>query len=270
MRGLHSPEIEIQHNAKLKLYPDGYSLTIANKPIFIESGWEVVGDNPKKPKPKNMDGEIRPDNIKRAKQKVMDIARLNTFQWFITWTLDKREIDRYDPKEVSRKLKTFLMNKVKRNAAVYLIIAEYHKNVDDNNGQAIHMHGLLSGNFKMVDSGKKTKSGQTIYNMSDWKLGFSTAIELDENISAISRYITKYISKDFCKIFGSFYYAGGHNLIRKPQYKLFNLDYASVNIKEYSNEYLSFKYKDFADEIETANFISEHRQGGGYCEHSTD
>ena len=72
---------EIKHNTKVKQFPDGNSIVVASKPIFTEPGWEKACDEPKKPK--NMDNEVRADNIGRAKQKVYDIARLNSFRWFI-------------------------------------------------------------------------------------------------------------------------------------------------------------------------------------------
>ena len=97
--------------------------------------------------------------------------------------------------------------------------------------------------------------------MSERKYSYSTAIEIDRNIGAISRYLTKYVSKDFRKIFGSFYYAGGHGLIRKPPYLLYDLDYTKVNSEEFSQcDYVSFKYKDL-DAEETEYFIAEHQYG---------
>lgn len=245
-------ESEISHNTKLKQYPDGFNITVTSKPIFKEPGWVLEKEKPPKPKPKRMDGIIRADSIRRAKQKVQDIVRLNKFTWFITWTLDKREIDRYDPQEISRRLKNFLKNIAQRNAAIYLVIPEYHKD------GALHMHGLLAGDFEMIDSGKKTKSGRIIYNMPQWKYGFSAAIELDGQRNIISRYITKYISKDFRKIFGAFYYAGGAGLVREPPTSLYDLEYADVNAKEYKTDYANFKYLDFYDDEETTNFITEH------------
>ncbi len=185
-----------------------------------------------------MENDTRADSIKRAKETVFDIAQLNNFDYFVTWTLDKEKINRYDPKDVSKRLRKFLNNMQNRNELKYLIIPEYHKD------GAIHMHGLISGNIKLIDSSKKTKDGKTIYNMPQWKYGFSTAIELTGCKEAVSRYITKYISKDFKKIFGSFYYAGGTGLNRHPPIKLYDTDYFSVNEKEYSIPVvnLGFKY----------------------------
>ena len=235
---------EVYHNAKLKMYPDGnHKLTVASRPIFKEEGWESTEFKEPVPKPKNMCNEVREDSFRRALNTVYDIARLNHFRWFITWTLDKSLIDRYDPVQVSRKLQDYLKNKVRRNAAVYLVIPEHHKD------GAIHMHGLLNGEFSMVDSGKQTKGGQRIYNMPQWKFGYSTAIELDEQKQRVANYITKYISKDFRKIFGNFYYAGGKELIRKPPTQLYDINYYDVNAKEYTIQQagLGFKYAELGD-----------------------
>ena len=49
--------------------------------------------------------------------------------------------------------------------------------------------------MKLIDSGKRAKNGQTIYNLPGWKYGFSTVIKLDGR-SAIVKYVTKYITKD--------------------------------------------------------------------------
>ena len=113
-----------------------------------------------------------------------------------------------------------------RNGLMYLIVPELHKD------GAIHMHGLISGKVELVDSGHKTND-KTIYNMPQWKYGYSTAIELTGDRQAVAKYITKYISKDFRKIFGSFYYAGGKNMQRHPAEWFGDSNYAAVEAKEY-------------------------------------
>lgn len=242
MSALVEPAGVVYHNTKAKVYPNGQQkITVCSKPIFKSEYWEPIDESKKsEPKPKNMDNEVRMDSLKRAKERIFDIAMCNEFKYFITWTLDKEKIDRYDSSEVSKKLKVFLNHKVSRNDARYLVIPEYHKD------GAIHMHGLLSGEFQMMDSGKKTKDGKTIYNMPQWSLGFSTAIELDSQKERVSRYITKYVTKDFKKIFGSFYYAGGHGLIRKPPLKYYDVDYDSFEVPEHRPEAVNvwFKYID--------------------------
>jgi len=234
--------VKVRHNAKLKFYPDGrHQLVVSTKDVFLEEGWERVEDFEKVSKPQKKGGEVFQNSVLRASKKVFDIARMNQFDYFITWTLDKEKIDRYDPGEVSKKLKKFLNNKVNRNDLKYLIIPEYHQD------GAIHMHGLISGNLSLVESGKQTQSGQTIYNMPQWSYGWSTAIALDNNVGAIARYITKYISKDFRKIFGNFYYAGGKGLEREPPSQLYDINYHEINEKEYTKFGTGYKYMELGD-----------------------
>ena len=236
------PEAAILHNTKTKIYPDGSKkITVCSRAIFKEDGWESQEENASKPK--DMSNETRDDSARRAMDAIFDIAMLNKFTHFITWTLDKEKIDRYDVKEISTKLKQFLNNMVRRHGLHYLIVAEFHKD------GAIHMHGFIFGDVKLVDSGHKAwdkvdKKWKTVFNMPQWALGYSTAIELTGDRSRVSKYITKYISKDFRKIFGNFYYAGGKTLIRKPPVELTDTDYSKVDSKEYivPAANLGFKY----------------------------
>ena len=197
---------EVCHNTKIKCYPSGLKrVTVCTAPIFREPGWEPEHNKPRFAKPQNPDEESRADNVKRAKEKCFDIAMMNKFDYFITWTLSADKIDRYNPDEVSKQLKKFLNNMVCRYDLKYIIIPEHHKD------GAIHMHGLISGNIKLKHathkkSGKPmhTTSGKPIYNMPQWKYGWSTAIETYGDTEHVARYITKYITKDFQKIFGNF------------------------------------------------------------------
>ena len=256
---------EIYHNTKVKSYPNGLQkVTVCTKPIFKDKGWEERKKDTETgliSKPKDMTNEVRDDSLRRAKTAVFDISMLNEFTHFVTWTLDPGLINRYDPKEVSKKLKRFLTNMQQRYCLKYLVVAEHHKD------GAIHMHGLISGNMKYIDSctrlipnHKKPVSIQImkryglsensdgvriVYNMPQWSLGYSTAIELTGDTERIANYITKYISKDFKKIFGSFYYAGGTGLIRKPSIQLYDINYADVNAKEYTVEAVEIGFKYF-------------------------
>lgn len=234
--------LNVYANTKEKIYPNGErKFTVCSKPIFkIDEYMESTDDSEPIPKPKNMSNEVRSDSVKRAKEKIFDIAMCNTFTHFITWTLDKEQIDRYDPAVVSKKLKKYLDNLVQRKNLRYLVIPEHHKD------GAIHMHGLISGDLKMVDSKRKTDDGKIIYNMPEWTLGWSTAIELDGEQENIAKYMTKYITKDFRKIFGSFYYAGGHGLIRKPEIRVYDSDYEAFDQKEFSPEGVNLWFKYFA------------------------
>ena len=163
---------------------------------------------------------IRYDNMKRAIDKAFEIGLCNEFQYFITLTLDKTKIDRYDPEKIYKKLRVWLSN-----------------------------------TLKLSDSGKKTKNGQTIYNLLGWKYGFSTVIKLDGR-SAIVKYVTKYITKGNAKIFGKFYLSGGKTLKREVPAEFLNIDYASFDGQEYEilAAGMRVKYKTFdLDWDETAD-----------------
>ena len=229
---------ELRTNCKIEYYPDFTKFTVADVPIFKERGWETDEKQPSSTsKPQNPDNAPEVRSMNRAKGKIFNIAALNNFQYFITWTLDKSKIDRESPEVISKTLKTFLSNKVKRNGMSYLIVPEYHKD-----GKSIHFHGLISGNFSLVDSTHRHSDGRIVYNMPQWSYGFSTCVELTGSRGKLANYLTKYITKDTKKILGNFYYAGGH-LIREPDREFTNLPYDSIEAAPYYVPELGINFK---------------------------
>lgn len=226
------------HNARKEFYKDGIiRYTFCSKPVFVNPTSKIVRYSGVK-KPKDLTNDARADSIRRARKKVFDIAMLNDFDYFVTWTLDASKIDRYNASEVSKKTKIFLQNMVARKNLKYLIVPEYHSD------GAIHMHGLSSGDLAMIDSGHTDSNGHVIYNMPDWKYGYSTAIALYGDVCASAKYMTKYVTKDIHKIFGAFYYAGGKGLVRSPDIELFDISYYDIPAKEYPvpEVNIAFKY----------------------------
>ncbi|RKJ61001.1 hypothetical protein D7Y09_16580 [bacterium 1XD42-1] len=131
--------------------------------------------------------EIRSDSIKRAIDKAFEIGLANDFQYFITLTLDPTKIDRYDTKKIYKKLRDWLSNRVKRNQMDYILFPEYHKLREGETERAIHFHGLINAqNLTLTNSGRTTKNGQVIYNLDNWKFGFSTVIKLDGSPAVVS------------------------------------------------------------------------------------
>lgn len=220
---------DVLYNSCVKVYPnDILKYTVFNKLIFNPDKAELTNKINKRDNYTKSDSPVtRDDSLKRAKDKIFDISFINgdLWQYFITLTLDKSKIDRYDKKEINKKLKTWLNNMVKRYDFNYIIIPEYHKD------GAIHFHGLCTGNnlkltYVKIDKGRK------VYNLDNWKLGFSTAIELDNNRTAVSAYITKYVTKDTTKILGNVYYAGGHSIKRDCKSVYQNIDYSEFKGQE--------------------------------------
>ncbi|MGN0558805.1 MAG: hypothetical protein ACI4IS_05075 [Acutalibacteraceae bacterium] len=178
--------------------------------------------------------------VRRAKTVVYDLACCNDFKYFVTLTLNGEHFARDDFDTVKQKFLTWCKNRVYRQGMKYIAVAEYHKK---NN--AVHFHLLTNEALAVVDSGtvlvpnykKPIKIAtadrrgvplydrRTVYNVSDWKYGFSTAIELVGDRRAVAGYVCKYITKDCKKIGGRYYYSGGE--LMRPKYEYFNCDFVS-------------------------------------------
>ena len=227
-------EADISSNARLKLYPDMSILQAANDNLFHESGWESVGNHargysvPKKGEAKNPQRALE-SSMHRAKAAIRDIAMCNHFPYFFTGTLSPEVVDRKNVDAVYKKVSNFLRNSVYRKGFQYGIVPERHKD------GAIHFHGLCDlGSMKIVravnphtNQELSTDHGHPIYNLVDWRLGFSTCIPIDENYQRTCNYITKYITKDTQKIFGK-WYLSSRNIQKRPELILLdNIDYDS-------------------------------------------
>ena len=241
-------------------YNDGYlrpdkdnavdDFSIANEQIRTA----VLVSEEKRRKERN---ENRMDSIKRAKDKVFDIVYQNEFKYFVTLTLrESNNVDRTNPKDVIRVLSKWLNNAVTRKGLQYILIPEYHH---DSGG--IHAHALINDCFRLEDSGRRIYHGKAwkiedlekyrvytgglkpVYNIPDWKYGFSTAIPLDGEVARVAYYITKYVTKDIQKIFGKFFWSS-KNIVRDTDVHFMNVDYNAIPKKEYSPMYgLGFKYE---------------------------
>lgn len=203
--------------------------------------------------------ESRKDSIKRARDTVFEIAYANDFTYFITLTLDETKISRTNKEEIKKALNIWLQNLVQRGGFQYVVCPEYHAD-----GEAIHFHGLCSGTLKLTDSGtvlvsgmdkpisvSKAKrlglQGKTVYNLDNWKYGFSTAVALDNEKERTAVYITKYITKDTDKIIGRYYYSGGKGLVRSVPTEYRNYPFCEFDGQERTvvDGFLAVKYKTF-------------------------
>lgn len=256
---------DITRNAKVRFTRDGMCLvTCFDKTRYKEPGWEYSEpfyDGPlEKPEPKRTKTKRKPteqeqeknkrDALIRAKKKVFEIASANEWHYMVTFTLNKDKVDRYDPEEVQKKFSNWLSNMVQRKELKALIIPEYHPT-----DKAIHFHGLINDTLsftfsdtykvkgikkpmrirKLTNLGKKPTDSDVkpVYNIDEYKLGFSTAIPLDEqltdtdvdkNVTRVSHYITKYCTKELERIFGSYYMAVG-KIERQLPFVLCNMDF---------------------------------------------
>ena len=226
------------YNARIKTYPDGrQNVTVFSKRVFNPEKWESY-DDWTQTETKQTDGSTwertynddgqRLDNIKRSREKVFDIAFENISLWkyMVTFTLDRQKIDRYDADEVRRRFQKWLDNCVQRKDFNYILVAEPHED------GAIHFHGLLSDGLAYQDSGRVDKHGRRIFDVLDYPFGFARAVPIDEGTeSNCCKYITKYMAKDFTKIFGRMYWAGGKRLTRDVRCEYLDMDFDSIPVE---------------------------------------
>ena len=151
--------------------------------------------------------EKLPENIRRAKSKVFELALCNDFTHFCTLTFSQEKVkDRYDLESCMKSFSKWLNNYNFRNpdAAVhYLLIPEPHQD------GAWHLHGLLSGipeadlrQFRLDEClpdhiRKELSKGHQVFQWLpyDRKFGFCTLSPI-RSTDAVSKYITKYVTKE--------------------------------------------------------------------------
>lgn len=260
MSDINVTKDQIYHRSRQVRYPDGSVLVMASdRAIFREPGWEAVGRPERIPEADpwgkleaedperymavmEAEGRImetadyasmlearRAESMeraqRRAKNAVRDLALSNDFRFFVTLTLDRQKVDRYDIKAITRKLRVWADNAVRRKGLKYILVPELHKD------GAVHFHGFFNDALPAVDSGTLSNGGKPrkprsmaersrligegwhpVYNLPAWTLGFTTAIELYGEKPKAVAYVLKYIGKAAAttgKIGGRWYYSGG-------------------------------------------------------------
>ena len=248
------PECEALYNGRIKQYGSKSEISLFSRQIFNPYGHEFekpknkIENSVRKSNVSSWEEEIiRQDNIKRAQDKLKEICYANEFDKLLTLTLDATKIDsRTDISVIYKYLRIWLSNMVQRHNMNYALVGEPHKKIESDGKKAIHFHALVNGDFDLKNSGKRTERGQEIYNIENWKFGFSTAVILDSNVDAAIGYILKYITKDSERIFkGRYFLSGGKNLKRSVDTQYFNGDYSDFDGKEYYIEpaKMSVKYQ---------------------------
>lgn len=260
-------EDEVHKNAKVRILPDGtVKVTAFKRGVYKEKGFERIdfysryeeelrsrkvgtaeAEKLRKEAQKELlevcNEKTRKDNLKRSKDKIFEIASANDWDYMITLTLDKAKIDRYEPQEVQKLVCKWFDNQVQRKRFKYLVVPELHED------EAIHFHGLcndvlkfdFSGTYKIKGKKKpvrlstlkklgfseQSEEVKKVFNLTSFPYGFTTALPLDNNVMAVSLYMTKYITKDLQKIFGSYYMAGG-KIKRSLPFELHDIDFKSL------------------------------------------
>lgn len=216
------------------------------------------------------EGEKLLNNIARVKSKIRDYAYCNDWDYFVTFTFSDLNVDRYDLKEIKKKMGQFFNNYKKRKNPdfSYVLVPEFHKD------GAVHFHGLVKGirdedlhqfTLDKLDDNyivkckadgqavltydklplyiiKQLQKGLEVYDFNEFSLRFGyTTIEPIRNSDAAANYITKYITKDLVTLpLGTCCYLNSKGL-KVPE--LIHQDFGGAIPKcNYENDFVAIKW----------------------------
>lgn len=251
---------ELMANAIIYTYPSGdVDILCSSDKVFMPAGYEAAEDfsrqgrsgpaPAKREKGKKSDGDDMLRSMRRARSKLRRLALANEFDYFVTLTLDKEKIDRYDGAVITKALGRWCDNMVRRHGLRYILIPELHELEEGHTERALHFHGFMAGSgLEAIDSGtikvpgfKKPRrpgseaeraewlaaGGHIVYNLPQWPYGFTTAIALYGEYSAAVGYCCKYIGKqEGQRPLGRWYYSGG--ALQEPPKEYCCLDYREL------------------------------------------
>ncbi|MBQ9846056.1 MAG: hypothetical protein IJO54_08270 [Oscillospiraceae bacterium] len=251
-------------NARVKIYPDGtQELLVCSKGIFNPEGIESSSRKAATVPECNEDthteqSALNERSIRRAQKAIKDYILCNDFTHFVTITINPQQLDRADWGAIIKPLNKWLDNRVQRKGLKYVLVPELH-----SDGKSIHLHGVVNGDaLRLVDSGtvkvdglkkpikmstyKRNHNGKpfhTVYNVSDWKYGFTTAIPLYGSRAAVAAYVGKYLEKDLQKIGGRIYLHSSN--LEKPKVEYYHaaFDDIEVNAFNFNNVNIWWKYQ---------------------------
>ncbi len=212
--------MSVHYNTTITYYPD--TIQVKYYPEFSPSGGGSSND-------KESPESVSFRSLTRTRKMVFDYARCNSFDYFVTLTFNPKLIDSFDYSESQKAMSSWLDSLRRRFPFMkYLGVPELHKS------GRYHFHFLMSGidGITMVDSGHRTPKGQIIYNLPDYRYGFSTAIKVYESGAKLAGYLSKYISKDLAQ----------HSKNRKRYWCSRNLALPEIDTCFMSLQELSFKF----------------------------
>lgn len=204
-----------------------------SEPRFREGGWEVSNDEDKKSEflessVENSVENSKYDNLGRATRR----AKINAFDAimcnqdlnaFVTFTYSPEMVgNKADYDECYKALSVWLSNRVQRHGLKYVLVPERTKAGD------IHFHAIMNATalklqkaFSAKTGRPLTHHGKPLYNVTDWKYGFTSAEiipDADGDRRAVAKYIFKYMGKQMGQKIGGRYVLSGGDL-KKPLFE---------------------------------------------------
>ncbi len=265
LNGLHisGSEVYQQDIATLKRYREDYYKITLHKPLR-RAGYEAIeGDSDSKHetgKKNTAENEEKlAASLSRTRAAIYELALCNDWEWFVTLTLNPEYHDRKDLNSYKKKLSVWLKNynRLHKTNIKYLLIPEQH-----TDGQSWHMHGLMMGlqTTELQEFTQQEKlpikmiielaQGNTLYNWPAYAKTFGfVSISKIRDIESVSKYITKYITKNLARtkieLNDHLYYCSqglkrAEIIYRGPLTQELNEDY--------SNEYVKVKIVRMLDE----------------------
>ncbi len=189
-------------------------------------------------------------SMNRTKNKVYYLARSNEWEWFFTLTFNPELVDSFDYDACTVKLSDWLSNMRRKCPNMrYIVVPEQHKS------GRWHFHGLFSScdGLGFLDSGLKNKSGNTIYNVGKYRLGWTTATRVQDP-KRVTVYIGKYITKDMCAVTKG----------KKRYWCSRNLNQAEIVKKFYGPEGLKLLLQQLADTADSVRSCTSDGIGTTY------
>lgn len=240
-RNLYSSDVVIVKNYKVK-----------NKIILLRYLREAGFETEKKYTQKATVNEEKLDtNISRARSAIFELAYCNPWELFITLTIDQKKYNRHDLKKYYRDFSKWLQNynRIHGTSIKYIFIPERHKD------GSWHMHGLIMGL-------PLEQLQMNAYGYLDWieykeKFGYCS-IDKIRNHEAVSKYITKYISKDLgdcVKELNAKMYYCSKGLERSTIIAKGTLSANNVPTWDYQNDWVKVKWIDSSTSVN--DYITE-------------
>lgn len=190
-----------EYNTKIKTFANGEQHLVYHSYSNLKGYNQKKNSSPLSEPDEESRAHQKYKNLLRAKSSIIDLIYHNglikPWQYFVTLTFDPKEVDSFDYETVSKALSKWINNMKHQNPDMaYVMTPELHKS------GRIHFHGVFRDvpNWKLVqatnsNSQRITKDGLPIYNLTNYKFGFTTVSEI-QNQEAVSVYVSKYVTKD--------------------------------------------------------------------------
>lgn len=249
-----------QYVLKVYGYGENKRIKLIHMNVLRTEG--IEDDNDKGKKKGTVNTEKLDESICRTRSTIFELAFCNPWSWFFTGTLDPKKYDRTDLKKFHHDITHWLSeyNRYHGTAIKFLLIPELH-----SDGKSWHMHGFFYDlpqehltRFQLGDRmgkalAEKVKNGDEVYNWSAYqkKFGFCD-LEPIKNAEAVSKYITKYISKNLATSVTElnahmYYHSRGLQFARTVKKGSMSI---AVDIEPtYSNDYCDVYWLPYSDEL---------------------